>query len=65
MVLAGRIWALLWEPPCTTFSLARHPALRSSRHPDGFDLSERQTAVANALASSCLALAALQDLVGN
>ena len=44
---AGRI-ALCWlGPPCTTFSLARHPKLRTSACPWGLDILDFDTAVGN------------------
>ena len=44
---AGRI-SLLWlGPPCCTFSLARHPKLRSCSAPCGFDLLDSDTALGN------------------
>ena len=38
LALAGRIWLLILEPPCTTFSIARCPKLRSRRSKGTFSL---------------------------
>ena len=38
------------EPPCTTFSVMRRPALRSKDQPYGFDPLHAQTATGNSLA---------------
>ena len=35
MCLAGRIWLLVLEPPCTTFSIARCPKLRTIAEAEG------------------------------
>ena len=53
LALAGIIWLLVLEPPCTTFSLARRPPLRGSRHPEGYDLAERLTHIGNLLEIMC------------
>ena len=63
--LAGRIWVAILEPPCTTFSLARHPTLRDSSAPEGHDPSERKTHDGNLFAVLCLVLALSQWAVGN
>ena len=41
--LAGRIWFMMLEPPCTTFSLARHPSLRNADVPEGHDSLDFKT----------------------
>ena len=58
--LAGRIWLAVLEPPCTTFSLARHPVLRTSFFPEGIDSAERKTHDGNMFALLCLLLALTQ-----
>ena len=42
--------AVMVEPPCTTFSIMRRPALRSRLCPFGFDVSDPQTSMGNKLA---------------
>ena len=37
------------EPPCTTFSVMRRPALRDFEHPYGFDLTDLATLTGNSL----------------
>jgi hypothetical protein len=44
------------EPPCTSFSCAAHPAVRSYATPLGFDRLERRTLAGNVLALRCLAV---------
>ena len=41
--------AVMIEPPCTTFSIMRKPALRSSSFPFGFDLDNFQTCLGTLL----------------
>ena len=65
MCLSGRVWLLIVEPPCTTFSLARHPPLRDSRSPEGYDPAERLTHAGNMLGLFCAILGLAQILVGN
>ena len=48
--------AVMIEPPCTTFSIMRRPALRSKQQPFGFDLQDRQTTVGTKLAHRALQL---------
>ena len=43
----GRIGLLWLGPPCTTFSLARFPRLRSAQLPEGLDVLDPDTAVGN------------------
>eukprot|EP00435_Cladocopium_sp_Y103_P016644 s3901_g4.t1 len=50
MIESGRFASFLTEPPCTTFSAAAHPALRSYQEPMGFDPSEPRTRHGNLLA---------------
>jgi hypothetical protein len=47
-----RIRGLWWGPPCTTFSLARHPPLRNTLVPAGFDVLDEATVLGNLLLSS-------------
>ena len=49
MLAAKRLWSVMCEPPCTSFSLMRRPALRSRWCPYGFDTSNRQTFLGNLL----------------
>ena len=65
LALAGIIWLLVLEPPCTTFSLARHPPLHDSRHPEGYDPAERLTHIGKLLGFLCALLALAQMLTGN
>ena len=54
------------EPPCTSFSAAAHPAVRSYACPKGFSMSDPKTLQGNILAFRCLFLlwyAALCDCV--
>jgi len=50
MIESGRFRSFLTEPPCTTFSAAAYPALRSYKEPFGFDPSEPRTEHGNLLA---------------
>ena len=50
MIEAGRFGSFLTEPPCTTFSAAAYPALRSYAEPLGFCPSEPRTKHGNLLA---------------
>ena len=56
MVRCGRIRALMLEPPCTTFSPARHPMLRSYLEPLGFGRLEPQTWAGNRMAFFCFVI---------
>ena len=47
MCLAGRIWLLVFEPPCTTFSIARCPKLRTIAAAEGMDPVEFETIQGN------------------
>ena len=44
------ILAIMLEPPCTTFSIIRRPALRSKTQPYGFQPHEEKTQTGNSLA---------------
>ena len=65
LIRGGRVRFLWWAPPCTTYSLARSPKLRSLSCPWGFDLLDVSTAVGNLHAAQSLLLALAQALVGN
>ena len=56
MVESGRLDSFLLAPPCTTFSPAAYPCLRSYRRPRGFRPSERRTLLGTTLALRSLAL---------
>eukprot|EP00435_Cladocopium_sp_Y103_P044820 s2497_g12.t1 len=49
MVSSGRFRSFLIEPPCTSFSAAAHPAVRSYDQPLGFDRCEKKTLHGNTL----------------
>ena len=49
LIEAGRLLAVAVEPPCTTFSIMRRPALRSRAQPYGFDVQDPQTRLGNLL----------------
>ena len=48
---SGLVLAIMLEPPCTTYSIIRRPALRSKSFPYGINPSDPQTLVGNPLAS--------------
>ena len=50
MIEQGRFRSFLTEPPCTTFSPAAYPAVRSYLLPEGFDRSCPKTWLGNMLA---------------
>lgn len=54
MVRARRFKSVMLSPPCTTFSAAAHPCVRSYRQPFGFDPSLPKTKLGNILALKCL-----------
>ena len=62
MMEQRRVKAFLVAPPCTTFSPAAHPALRSYSQPQGYNLSHPRVIVGNLLAyaSLCLLFAGLR-----
>lgn len=45
------VLAVMLEPPCSTYSIIRRPALRSKEIPFGFDPQEEKTQVGNQLAA--------------
>ncbi len=49
MIASGRLCSVMCEPPCTSFSLMRRPALRSRLCPYGFDVKNKQTFLGNLL----------------
>ena len=50
MISEKRVKSFICEPPCTTFSLMRRPALRSKEFPYGFNPLDAQTSDGNMLA---------------
>ena len=68
MISENRFESFLVEPPCTSFSAACHPAVRSYDQPLGFDRREPRTLHGNILAFRSFVLLAvglrLSDLVG-
>ena len=56
MIEEGRFRSFMVEPPCTTFSPAAHPAVRSYREPLGFDRLDPKTLPGNLLAFRALIL---------
>ena len=50
MVSEKRVKSFMVEPPCTTFSIMRRPALRDVDSPFGFQVDDPQTADGNTLA---------------
>jgi hypothetical protein len=57
LIQAGTLKGLLLEPPCTTFSIMRRPALRSKSCPFGFDVDNAQTSTGNLLGHRAMQLA--------
>lgn len=56
MMEERRVRSFLVAPPCTTFSLAAHPSLRSYAKPEGYDPYHPRVMVGNLLASAALLL---------
>ena len=56
MIEERRFRSFLVEPPCTSFSPAAHPAVRSYREPLGFDRRNAKTFHGNLLAFRALVL---------
>ena len=56
MLQKGRFRSVMLEPPCTTFSAAAHPCVRSYRQPLGFDRLNPKTFLGNLLAFRCFAI---------
>ena len=65
LIRGGRIRFLWWPPPCTTFSLAQAPRLRSLENPWGFNLLDQDTCKGNLDAAQSLLLALGQAEAGN
>ena len=65
LIQRKQIRFLWFAPPCTTYSLARTPKLRSLKQPWGFHLLDRDTLVGNLHACQALLLAAVQALIGH
>ena len=65
LALAGRIWLLILEPPCTTCSIARSPKVRSVGQAEGFDPIEFETLQGNLFFMMCTVLALAQYAAGN
>jgi hypothetical protein len=57
LISHDRVWYVHLAPPCTTFSIARKPALRSAALPAGFRRSEPRTRAGNLALLRCAALA--------
>ena len=56
MMEEGRLRSFLVAPPCTTFSAAAHPSLRSYKIPLGYDPHHPRVKVGNCLAMAALTL---------
>ena len=56
MMEQGRLMSWLCSPPCTSFSPAAHPAVRSYACPEGFDQTNRKVIIGNTLAYGMLTL---------
>ena len=56
MLREGRFRSVMCEPPCTTFSPAAHPCVRSYDEPCGFDRTDEKTWLGNMLAFRCFAI---------
>ena len=56
MITSGKIRSCMFEPPCTSFSPAAHPAVRSYSQPLGFDRMFWKTWLGNLLAFRCFIL---------
>ncbi len=62
---AKRIRVLVWEPPCTSFSLARTPKLRRTWCAEGLDTVDLNTARGNLHAYQSFVLARIQQRAGH
>ena len=56
MIRSGRFKSVMCEPPCTTFSCAAHPCVRSYALPLGFNRKDVKTCLGNCLAFHALAI---------
>ena len=61
---SGRLDGFLVQPPCTTFSPAQHPSLRSYRQPRGFNPTEARTLLGTCLAFRSLGLMLVASRAG-
>lgn len=59
MLMVGKIRSIMCEPPCTSFSPAGHPAVRSYQEPLGFNRLCWKTWLGNLLAFRCMTLTML------
>ena len=57
LALAGRVWLMTLEPPCTTFSLARKPGLRDMDQAEGYDAADLLTNAGNVIGIMCVCFA--------
>ena len=67
LIVNQYISSFMIEPPCTTFSIMRRPALRTFDEPFGLDVSDEQTQVGNVLGHrgfQCLALGIRWNVAG-
>ena len=53
MLQKGRFRSVMLEPPCTSFSAAAHPCVRSYKQPAGFNRRGPKTLLGNTLAFRC------------
>ena len=56
MVQRRRVRAIALEPPCTTFSPAAYPSVRSYRQPRGYNQKTSKVWLGNRLAFACICL---------
>ena len=56
MLESGRLKSMLCSPPCTSFSPAAHPCVRSYACPEGFDQTNEKVIIGNILAYYTLVL---------
>ena len=64
LLMHRKLLAFMCEPPCTTFSIMRRPALRDAEHPYGFDPGDPQTATGNMLACRSFQMMAVGEREG-
>ena len=67
LISSQSICSFMVEPPCTTYSIMRRPALRTFESPFGLDPSHEQTRVGNVLGHrgfQCMALGARWEVAG-
>ena len=63
--MKSRVWLMVREPPCTTFSVARRPALRNADKPEAFNVEDFKTNEGNLFGLACYILALAQWARGN